>query len=93
MTEPAATGSGQPVPLAGNTGLTEYIVVRFAGDGNWKIVQAKTSKTSEGAIRAVVEKLAEKDQSGKFVAVPARSWKPVDVAAKFVTTLEIKEAR
>lgn len=72
--------------------LTPYVVLKKSGDG-WDVVQQRvTCLSREVAIREVVEKMAEADQAGTYVAVPARSWSPVRVAAKTVTTLEIEAA-
>ena len=85
---------------------TEYLVMKAleatgpAGainDGvpanSWTRVQSITASSATAAIRAVVSKLAERDQAGMFVAVPARSWKPVAVAPQTQIRLELTEVK
>lgn len=77
---------------------TKYVVLRqeMAGDparGSWHEVTSAAASSAEGAIRAVVGKLTEKDQAGTFVAVPARSWKPVTVNPQTTIRLELTEAK
>ncbi len=85
---------------------TEYLVLKAleakgpAGainDGvppnSWTRVQTIKASSATSAIRAVVSKLDEKSQSGMFVAVPARSWKPVAVAPQTQIRLELTEVK
>lgn len=76
-------------------GLTEYLILKRKGEaGNvWGVVNHASAKTAEAAVRQVVEKLAEADRSGTFVAVPARNWRPVTVSPKVTTSLVIEEAK
>lgn len=84
---------------------TEYLVLKAlepkgpAGAINdgvpanaWARVNTVTASSATVAIRAVVSKLAESDQTGTFVAVPARSWKPINVAPQTQVRLELTEA-
>jgi hypothetical protein len=71
---------------------TEYLVFKKAGDG-WDPVNTITARSADQAIRDVAAKLAEKDQDGTFVAIPARSFKPVTVKKQTVTTLKLEEAK
>lgn len=74
---------------------TEYLVLKREEllDGTWKIVQSVFSSSANGAVRACVSRLAEKDQASTFVAVPARSWKPVTVQPQTTIRLELTEAK
>lgn len=69
--------------------LTSYLILRRNG-ATWMTITEKSGRNAETAIREVVATLAEADQDGTFVAVPARSWKPVSVKPTTVTTLELK---
>lgn len=68
-----------------------YIVFRQE-DGAWQQVNTSSEKSAGAAIRGVVAKLAVSDQSGSFVAIPARSWQPVKVTAKTETKLVVEAA-
>lgn len=85
MTEPIAT-SGVPAAAP-----TSYIVLRLKGDA-WAFVDGVSARDSNAAIKAAVTALPADQQTGKFVAIPARSFQPVSVAPKVTTTLELEEA-
>jgi hypothetical protein len=77
--------------------VTEYVVLRSnsspGSEGRWDRVNVITARSADQAVREVVGKLAEADQSGTFVAIPARSFKPVTVRTQTVTTLKLEEAK
>jgi hypothetical protein len=80
-----------PIPQSLDAG-TEYVILeRIAGSGDWSEVVRTHSRTSEGAVRKYLD--TADDRSGTFVAIPARSWKPVTVRAQTVTTLKFEEAK
>ena len=90
----AVTSAGTaPVKATVSEG-TEYVILKRAdGKDAWNRVNTATARTGDQAIRDVVDKLADADQSGLFVAVPFRSWKPVTVRKQTVTTLNLEEAK
>lgn len=73
--------------------LTEYVVLEQPdGDTLWKIAGATKATNAEAAIRFVLDGDIDLGNGLSFVAVPARSWKPVKVFAKTETRLVIEEA-
>lgn len=89
-----ATGSPPAVKAAKKDG--GYIVFRSvptAGSvgGEWEWVeQVRDAKSGSAAIKSAVGQ--ETNLTGTFVAVPARSWKPVKVTAKTETRLVVEDA-
>jgi hypothetical protein len=82
-----------PKPVAADAG-TEYLVLRKIDDGKgWATVNTATARTTEAAIKAVVEKLAEKDQAGTYVAVVASRWQPVEIEPKVERSLVVKAVK
>lgn len=77
---------------------TTYIVLRHfqaeGSDGRWDRIGKDTveATSAENAIKAIVSRRTANDQSGTYVAVPQRSWKPVTVQAVQTTVLKIEEA-
>lgn len=71
---------------------TSYKILRANGLA-WIEVQSVTATSTTAAVRACVSKLAEKDQAGTFVAVPARSWRPVTVQPQTSIRLELTQAK
>jgi hypothetical protein len=65
--------------------MTEYVILANTDDGGprFQVVGKTESASVSAAIRAYLtnSELAE-DSSGTYVAVPARSWKPVKVAVE-----------
>lgn len=81
-----------PASAADTPSLTPYVVVRKTGQ-SWDVIKDRvTCRNGEIAIREVVEGLADVDQAGVYIAIPARSWNPVKITPKTVTTLEIEAA-
>lgn len=72
MTEPAKKG---------------YLVFARSAVETWEKIGSADQKSANAAIRAVVADLPEDQQTGTFVAVPARSWQPVALkpVTRFVT--------
>ncbi len=68
---------------------TTYVVLATDESDFWRVVVKVEARSGEDAIRRHV---AGKTEGGVFVAVPARSWKPVKVTPKVETTLVIEEA-
>jgi hypothetical protein len=71
---------------------TGYRVLQQDGN-NWRDVGTVAAANSDAAIRAHTAKVADDgttlDGSGVFVAIPARSWKPVTVKTETKTVLTI----
>lgn len=63
--------------------MTTYKVLR-AEDGRWGFVAEIEAGSAEQAVRAVAEKVLV---AGTYVAVPTRSWNPVDVQTRQVTNV------
>lgn len=69
------------------TVTTEYVVLNKDGEG-WKpIVPTVKARSAEHAIRE-----AAGNTPGNYVAVPARSWKPVKVSVDTVPTVKLEDA-
>jgi N-dimethylarginine dimethylaminohydrolase len=77
---------------------TTYIVLRREdADGKeigdvlaWVVVGRSDAKSTQAAIRDIATNLLE-GKSGLFAAVPARSWKPVQVQSVQTTTLKLEQ--
>lgn len=74
----------QPPSLSGDS------TAEFSGNV-WRHVGQYTARSAEAAIRAYMGN-GKTEATTVLVAVPVRSWNPVRVETKTVTTLEIKEA-
>lgn len=77
---------------------TAYIVLRHfeaeGSQGRWDRIGADTvaASSAEQAIRATVEGRTANDKSGTYVAIPARSFKPITVKAETTTVLKLESA-
>lgn len=73
--------------------LTDYIVLVKTGD-HWEEAARIVGRSAENAIREAAEKMAgtRPTDAPTFVAIPARSFKPVVVRTKTVTSLVIEGA-
>lgn len=81
---------------------TEYVVLKkdaaptpitaseFRPTG-WNVVQNVSARDAQAAIRAVVGEPVSEGVNGSYVAVPARSWRPVAVEVKVERTLVLGE--
>lgn len=71
-----------------------YLVLRKDDvPGDWAVVQTSGAKSAGAAIRDVVGKLGKDQQDGLFVAVPARSWRPVTVKTATETKILVTETK
>jgi hypothetical protein len=77
-------------PTTVTVGEPNYIVLSLDGDGAWRPYDEVAASSGEAAIRKSVKDVALGTMT--FVAVPARSWKPVTVRAQQTTVLKIEEA-
>lgn len=90
-----STDQGASVKTAdAKKGLSAYVVfertVDDAPNEVWIRVASIGARSAEAAVKAHASK---KGEAGTFVAVPARSWQPVKVTPKVVTTLEVEEVK
>jgi hypothetical protein len=76
-----------PIDAAATTG--------GSGDEQWERVATVQASSATAAIRSELIDLIPRDQShaGTYVAIPARSFKPVTVTAETQTVIKIEEAK
>ena len=68
--------------------MTQYLVLSRNGGGPWSEKVTVEARSAQAAIRSLIEKgQAEAVTHEHFVAVPARSWKPVTVQVETKTAL------
>lgn len=75
--------------------LTEYVILSsytLEGDHARAGVEGWEEAAVTVQARSAEDALRRHGQHGTFVAIPARSWKPVTVTAKQTTTLDLKPA-
>jgi hypothetical protein len=67
---------------------TTYIVLRAIDgpEGDWLEYAKRDASSADAAIRKALE---THPADGRFVAVPARSWKPVTVRTETTTTIRL----
>jgi hypothetical protein len=63
--------------------------IRPAPFKRWNEIGTANARSADAAIREVVGKQPENERGGQFVAIPARSFKPVTVSEKVERTLVI----
>lgn len=66
--------------------MTDYIVLARNNDGCWIEGPAVEAQSAEAAIRAALDGSAS---SKAYVAVPARSWKPLTVKVETVQRVHV----
>jgi hypothetical protein len=66
--------------------VTEYLIF-FGGEHGWQSIGKASANSAHNAIRARLGELPA-SEGGTYVAVPARSWKPVTVEAVQTTVLK-----
>jgi hypothetical protein len=72
---------------------TEYLVlVQDPDSPHWSELGTYRGRNQQEAIEKTVQGVRSGDQGGTFVAVPARSWKPVKVTPKVETTFTFEDA-
>jgi len=72
------------------TKTTTYLVFRQDEFGPWKQIDTVDTISAKAAITRAISKLTETEGSGTFVAVPERSWSPLQVSAFVKTVIEFK---
>jgi hypothetical protein len=86
--------AGNPQPQKSDG--TDYVILEQIGDAahppatDWAEFARETARSDSQAIRRALEGNTD---GGTFVAIPARSFKPVKVTAETKTTLKLEEAR
>ena len=75
--------------------MTGYVVLHFGGVATWTYVANVKAHSADAAIREVAEKghLSAEQEGGTYVAVPARSWKPVHLVAETKRHFTLSPAR
>lgn len=75
---------------------TEYIILRNDGGGNvddlWSIIGTVLARSPKAAITARIggpAQTSEYSGDGEYVAVPARSWKPMPVKVEHRTEVKV----
>lgn len=76
---------------------TEYVVLMQDVGGEWRrakltVGSLVVARDAVAAVRHVVEKMPDIAEGATFVAIPARSWKPMRVKTETVTSLTIEDA-
>lgn len=66
--------------------MTEYLILAKTEDGSWVEGRTVPARGAKAAIRTFLD--GSKLESALFVAVPARSWKPVTVKVETKTALK-----
>lgn len=91
--------AGSRVPVTASVKVdTEYVVLRWNGNDaekkleTWAVVGTFTARTAGDAAKAAHARRGS-DNGSTYVAVPARSWKPVRVTPKVETSLVVEEVR
>jgi hypothetical protein len=69
---------------------TTYIVLHLDGDGAWRSYDDVKASSPAAAIRIAVNE-APPLVATTYVAVPARSWKPVTVTTETRTVLKLEQ--
>lgn len=68
-------------------GTREYVVLMDAGEDMFKKVASVEAGSVEAAIKALGGQLTN---GSKYIAVPARSWRPQEIAIQTTTTVSFK---
>lgn len=72
-----------------DTTLTEYVVMALVQEPNqWETLRSANARNQTDAIKDVVSDMDPADQSGTYVAVPARSWAPVKIKPRVAFDIE-----
>lgn len=66
--------------------MTSYIVLARNNDGCWIEGPTVEATSAEAAIRAAIDGT---DQQQAYVAVPARSWKPLAVSVETIKRVHV----
>lgn len=86
---PAPTESDKP-----KRDGTDYVVLEESDESNngWYVIEHVKGVSSAGAaIQKALDNVPE-PETGRFVAVPVRSWKPVKVSVETVSRVKLEEA-
>lgn len=80
-------------PTTAKAPRSEYVILEREAvptDQGWREFARETAHSAETAIRNALEGNTD---GGTFVAIPARSWRPITVRALTVTTLKLEEVK
>lgn len=98
MTTTAQGSAPAPAKPAAKKATGGYIVLfkepgasQATGEDRWAVHATDPAATSASA--AIRKHATETSEAGIFVAVPARSWKPVKVSMKSETKLVVEEIK
>jgi hypothetical protein len=69
--------------------MSEYLVLYSSPSGNWESLGLVDARSTAEAIRMRIQK-DDNALAGTYVAVPARSWRPVTVTAETQTVIRLK---
>ena len=70
--------------------MTEYVVLAKDGSGLWEPIRnaGGIEVYAASSVNGAIRKAVSNGEGGTFVAVPARSWKPVTVKVETKTALK-----
>lgn len=99
MTTPATTAGRPPAPVparaparTADAGTLYVVLYTTELDPKWGEHKRVTARTPEAAIKAAVGDTIP-DGADRFIAIPARSWKPVKVTEKVERSLVVDEVK
>lgn len=68
--------------------MTHYLILARSKEGGWQELAGGDARSATAAIRDLLD--GRKSDYSEYVAVPARSWKPVTVKVETKTTLRFE---
>jgi hypothetical protein len=68
--------------------MTNYVVLHKSGENIWTQFSAINARSARSAISQALEGGENPYKEGQFTAVPARSWRPVQVKVETKTALK-----
>lgn len=68
--------------------MTNYLVLHKTGENIWTQFTAINARSARSAISQALEGDENTYKEGTFIAVPARSWRPVSVKVETKTALK-----
>lgn len=93
--KPAPQAAPEPAQASAPTAkdATSYVLLVLSeSTGEWMVTNdSVTAKSAEAAIRLHAENTTPGSPDGTYIAVPARSWRPITIQTKTTTTLVFGE--
>jgi hypothetical protein len=83
MTDATYTGATPGIAIASKD--TTYVVLKAGEGDHWKVIGVYDNASAHAAVRDA----AEEHGAGDYVAVPARSWKPVKATLEKTTVVKL----